>query len=211
MKRIAVFVCILALLPSLGCENRLFTYTVSISQSSNYVLAEPGGTFTKSGIISRASVARALGLPDGARVTELKIESLSIQVIVANTNQANAITVSGVISRSAGQSERLFDRQTITIGGPGGGLAGETEVALNLLIAAGISHLQRELENFVKGLGSTSFVEIALAGFSTPSGTRIDLTLLLNIKASVKYERCEEILKGMSDAPSCDGGGTVSP
>lgn len=209
MKKTFLYAIVLVATLNLGCENKLFQYSVTIEQSGDYNIVEPTGTFTKSAFISRTSVAKSFRLPEGAKVKELNIESLSMKVIVANTNQAIDVTVLGRISKGLNNFENLFDNKTITLGGAGGGLAGESEIAINLLLIGGVAQLKSTLQDFVKGLGTTSLIEIILSGFSTPSRSRIDFTVVLEIKATVTYERCERILTGMSDGPGCAEGETV--
>lgn len=205
MKTSLTYLVVLLATLNLGCETRLFKYTVDLQQSGTYTIDETG-SFTRSSVFSRASVARAFNLPDGARVTELKIESMSLRLSVGATNQAVSITASGVMSRSVGSSGNLFSQFPIPLVG-----VNTPFIGINALISDGIGKLQTEFENFVKGLGTNSLVEIAISGFATPAGQRMTVTLHLDIKATVKYERCEEILIGMSNNPSCDGGLGFTP
>jgi hypothetical protein len=205
MKRAFTYLFVIVAALNFGCETRLFKYTVEINQSGTYTIDETG-SFTKSSVFSRGSVARAFNLPEGARVLELKIESMSMRISVGGTNQATAVTVSGVMSRAVGSSGVLFSQfpvPLVAVNAP--------YIGINSLIDDGIGKLQTELENFVKGLGQNSLVEIAISGVSTPSGRKITFTIHLDIKATVKYERCEEILPGMSNAQSCEGGTGFTP
>ncbi len=194
MKKLLLFCFAFTILFSSGCVNRLFKYTVTIEQSTQHTVDDPDGSFTTSAFISRTTVARALNLPEGARVTDLNIESLSLRVSVPNTNQATLATVSGVLGTSAGSSHFLFRQQPIPLAG-----VNVPFIGLNSLIEDGIGKLKTELENFVKGLGSGSQVEVALSGVSTPAGSRVTVTIHLDIKATVKYERCEEVLEVLGD------------
>jgi hypothetical protein len=182
----------------------LFKYTVSVDQTGQFVVDDVDGVYLTSTFISRTSVARAFNLPEGARVTKLNIESLSLNVVVANTNAANAVTVTGYLGRSATATQTLFRQVPVVLAG-----ADIPGIGLNDLIASKVGELRSTLEDFVKGIGSAQLVELAIAGTSTPPGSRIAFTIHMHIKATVEYERCEEILKGMSDAPSCDGGGSI--
>jgi hypothetical protein len=201
MKNIHLFGAIALSILHLGCETRLFKYTVSIDQPGQFVVDDLDGTYITSTFISRSSIARAFNLPSGARVTELKIESLSLSVAVAPTNNANAVTVSGYLGRSATSTEQLFREVPVVLAG-----ANIPGVGLNDIIEGKMGELQRTLEDFVKGIGAGNLVELAIAGTSTPSGRRISFTISMHIQATVKYERCEEIVKGMSDAPACSEG-----
>ncbi len=203
MKTIFLYTAIVFCLVNLGCETRLFKYTVSVDQSGRFVVDDLDGTYITSSFISRTSIANALNLPSGARVTELKIESLSLSVDIASTNAANAVTVNGYLGRSATSTEQLFRQVPVVLSG-----ANVPGIGLNDLIESKVGQLQTELENFVKGIGTANLVELAISGTSTPAGSRISFTINMHIKATVKYQRCEEILMGMSDAPACAEGET---
>lgn len=202
MKRL--FLCALTLtILSSGCETRLFKYAATIDQTGQFIVDDLDGVYLTSSFITRASVARAFNLPEGSRVTELNIESLSMSITVASTNAANAVTVTGYLGRSATSTQTLFRQIPVVLAGvnlPG--------IGLNDLIESKVGELQRELENFVKGVGTGSLVELAISGTASPAGSRISFTIHLHIQATFKYERCEEILKGMSDAPPCAEGET---
>ncbi len=203
MKKLLLYSCAFSILFSSGCETRLFKYTVSIDQTGQFVVDDPDGVYISQTFISRTSVARAFNLPEGARVTELKIESLSMSVDVASTNRAISVTVTGYLGRSATSTQTLFRQVPVVLAG-----ANIPGIGLNDLIASKVGELQTELENFVKGVGTGQLVDLAISGTSTPAGSRISFTINMHIKATVKYERCEEILKGMSDAPPCAEGET---
>lgn len=203
MRLSFVFLAAVFAIVNLGCETRLFKYTVSVDQTGDFVVDDPDGVYISNAFISRTSIARAFNLPSGARVTELKIESLAISVEVATANAATAVTVTGYLGRSPTSTETLFRQFPVVLAG-----ANTEVIGLNSLIESKIGQLQTTLENFVKGIGTGSLVELAIAGTSTPSGSRIAFTIHMHIKASVKYERCEEILIGMSDAPACSEGET---
>ena len=188
---------------NLGCETRLFKYTVSIDQTGDFVVDDPDGVYISNAFISRSSIARAFNLPSGARVTELKIESLAISVEVASGNAATGFTVTGYLGRSPTSTETLFRQFPVVLAG-----ANTPVIGLNSLIENKIGELQTTLENFVKGVGTGNLVELAISGTSTPAASRIAFTIHMHIKASVKYQRCEEILIGMSDAPACSEGET---
>lgn len=195
MRHLPMLCCALMLLLSSGCVNRLFKYTVTINQSTQHTVDDADGVFVTSAFLSRTAVARALNLPEGARVTELNIESLALRVSVPSTNQAVSVTVTGTMQRSvSGSTHHLFRNQLIPLVG-----VNTPVIGLNSLIEDGIETLRSELESFVKGLGSGTLVEIALAGTATPSGSRVTVTIHVEIKGTVKYERCEEVLEVLGD------------
>ena len=204
MKKMLLYTTVLVATLNLGCENKLFRYTVSVDQSGQFVVDDPDGVYITSTFISRTSVAKSFNLPDGARVKELKIESLSLSVVVASTNAATAVTVNGYVGRVATTNNRLFNQATIPLVGADLPIFG-----LNALIEENIGKLQTELENFVKQRGTASLVEIAISGVSVPPSRRISFTIQMHIKATVQYERCEEIIKGMSEGPGCAEGETA--
>ncbi len=195
MRQLTMFCCAFALLFSSGCVNRLFKYTVTINQSTQHTVDDADGVFVTGAFLNRTTVARALNLPEGARVTDLQIESLALRVSIPSTNQAFSVTVTGTMQRRAGgPTHHLFRNQIIPLAGVNTPLIG-----LNSLIEDGIENLRSELENFVKGLGSGTQVEIALAGNATPSGSRVTVTIHVEIKGTVQYERCEEVLEVLGD------------
>lgn len=203
MKKLLLYLCAFSTLFSSGCESRLFKYTATVDQTGQFVVDDGDGVYITSSFISRSSVARAFNLPEGSRVTDLKIESLSMSVTVSPSNAATSVTVNGYLGRSATQTQLLFRGVPVVLAG-----VNTPVIGLNDIIAGKLGELQTELENFVKGVGAGQLVELAISGTSTPAGSRIAFTINLHIKATVKYERCEEILKGMSDAPPCSEGET---
>jgi hypothetical protein len=195
MKKVLTYAFLAILCLNTGCVNRLFKYTVEINQTTQHTVDDPDGVFVTSAFINRTTVARALNLPSGSRVTELNIESLALSVSIPSTNQAVSVNLTGLMQRSAGgPTSELFRNQTIPLAG-----VNVPFIGLNALIADGIDKLKTELENFVKGIGTGTQVEIALSGTSTPAQRRVSVTIHVQIKATVKYERCEEVLEVLGD------------
>ncbi len=204
MKQIYLYGLALLAMLNLGCENKLFQYTVSVDQSGQFIVDDPDGVYITTSFISRTSVAKAFNLPAGARVKSLNIESLSVSVSTGNGNAASIVTVSGYLGRTATATETLFRHVPVLLG-----VLDIPKIGLNDLIESNIRKLQGDLENFVKGVGTGTLIELAVSGTTTPAGSRLVLTINLHIKATVQYERCEEILQGMSEAPGCAEGETA--
>ncbi len=197
MKKLIAIVIVLAAF-NIGCENKRFQYTVSIDQVGQFTIDDPDGVYFTSTFISRTSIARAFNLPEGARVKSLKIESLSLSASKGLGNVASALTVSAFLGRTATQTNELFRNVPILLS-----VLDIPQIGLNDLIESNIQKLQTELENFVKGVGTGTLVEFAASGTTTPAGSRLVLVLNMHITATVQYERCEEILQGMTDLPAC--------
>ncbi|MEO8167162.1 MAG: hypothetical protein ABI623_02885 [bacterium] len=201
MKYVLFVIMTIAATLNLGCDNKLFQYDVSVDQTGQFIIDDADGIYTTSTFISRTSVAKAFNLPDGARVTSLQIESLSLKVVTGAGNAATDVTISGYLGTSPTTTQTLFNRVSVPLGG-----LDIPFIGLNSLIESNIGKLRTELENFVKGVGTGSLIQLAVSGTTTPAGSRLVLTINMSIKATVHYERCEEILKGMSDGPACAEG-----
>lgn len=202
MKKILIGSFVVIATMNLGCEKRIFEYTTTVNQSAVYTVNDVG-TFTKSAVITRASVAKAFSLPADAKVTQLQIESLSLRVDIGAGNQA--LTMRGTGTKIPGGF--MFQDFPIALGALD---PDKPFVGLNTLIEDGIGKLKSEIEGWVKGSGTTSQLTIELKGVSFPANSRMVFTISLEIKASIKYEQCEMTFRGTGGA-ACGSSAILPP
>ncbi len=188
MKKITACFLLLALPLLAGCEQRLFHFVVTIDQTPTFPIDQTGA-FSRSIRITEQDVLRALDVPEGGKITGVDIESLSLKVVVKPGNTAPALSVSGRISDSQGQST-MFQNYPIVLSGVDASFVG-----LNDLIETGISKLRNKINGYVMKIDNSAF-DIEVSGDTVPSGQRVVLDLQLRIKATIKYDECLEVPLG---------------
>lgn len=197
MKRLPIMVLILTAVLLASCESKLFHFVVNFNRTFVYSIDE-SGPFEAEELVSADEIRSALTIPENARITSVDVEALSVKVVVRPENQVTNLLVTGKVVESPGGKTSMFNNYPIVLAG-----VDTPFIGLNDLIATGIGRLKSKLEGFIMGLDEQSFA-IELSGDSVPSGQILAIDVHLMVKATIKYEDCEDVLKGFMDGEDCD-------
>lgn len=190
MKKITAVLLILALPLLAGCEKRLFHFVITIDQTPTFPIDQTGA-FGQTLTITEQDILRALDVPDGATITGVDIESLSLRIAPKDGNAARALSVSGRIIEN-GQTKSMFNDYPIPLVAVNAPFVG-----INALIEDGISSLRNKIDGYVKRIDNSSF-QIQVSGTTTPANARALFDVNLKIKATVKYDECLDVPLGAS-------------
>lgn len=190
MKKITAFLLLLTLPLLSGCEKRLFHFIVTIDRSAT-IPVNITGSFSQTATITEQHILGALDIPEGATITGVDIESISLRAVIRDGNQASALNVSGRIIEN-GQSRNLFSDYPVPLVAVNAPFIG-----LNALIEDGIASLRNKINGYVKRIDNSSF-QIQVSGTTVTANQRALLDLDFKIKATVKYDECLEVPLGAS-------------
>jgi len=204
MKRYIVLALITILLLLVGCESRLFHFTVTLLQSKLYNINQTGA-FSKSGVITKADVQNALNVPENARITSVEIRGLEVNYTPLAGNAASKVVLTDL---TVNGKKLLSSSQTIFITGVGASMPGVpnvTPVGLKFLIKYGIDEIISNMQNWIKKMpGGNPSMTFVLSGNTDPAGQKIVLDLTVSIDATIEYDQCIDVPKSMMGGAECD-------
>jgi len=195
MKKLLLFILIIPFLLT-GCENRKFEFVGTINVDNSYEVDQTG-FFDEGYAITKNDLLNMIDVPEEAEITEVNIESISVQVVVLENNEANAVSLSGAFDSGTGKIQLFEDYPAVLI------KVDAPFVGLNSLIADGVEKIKNKIEGCLKGDDDTGF-SIWVYGDSTPtSGNRIHTNILLRITGSIKYTTCESVIFFIEGGDPC--------
>lgn len=197
MRRIILLPLLVLVLLSWGCEKRKFFFNVPLKLPPTFTVNDMG-SFSRTEIITESDILAALDVPDGAEITEINIESLSVRVEVLPNNQANALSISGLVYDLGQPKAQVFTDYPIVLAG-----ANAPFVGLNSLIAGGVAKLKTKLNDIVKRIDNAS-IYIDLNGTVAQGDQQISAIIHLRISGNVKYAECLDVATFMGGGEDCD-------
>ncbi len=199
-KRI-LFVLLFAGLLLTSCEKRLFKFVLDINQTQTYNI-DHTGYFEVGRVVSREDMLAAADIPENARITDVKVQSLAVSVKVKEGNQASKIIATATIHDLNTGTEKIFENYPV----PLTGLLGVSNPfsPVSLLLDRGVQKLASKIKGYATKNDFFDY-ELILEGNSDPAGQRIVADINLKIVATVKYEECLEVIGLTSEGDACPG------
>lgn len=201
-KRILIY--LLALLPIImggSCEKRKYNFLSNVKLDKIYTF-DNTGPFEKFRNIYDSDIRKFLDdLPKDAKVTDIKINALSLKIVPANGNDVSLVKISGGIAESIDDNnpQELFSGTDYPV--PITGIAAQF-ININDIIAAGINKAKKKIKNYIL---KNEFGFFTLGIYTIPvSGNRLVLDITLKIDIQIEYEQCIEVWDYVSGGEKCN-------
>lgn len=184
MKKLAPLFLV-TLLIGTGCENKQFEFNPGIKVNKVYEVNQTG-EFSEFQSISHSEILDLLDIPEEATIESVKIETVGIWFEVLEGNQAESITLSGVVEESGVGDILLFEDESFSLG------SASVKVINGLLLYGGTEKIRSKLEKYLQ-MNDTNPFKIVLFGDTDPGSQVLNVSIHLGITGSVRYVTCESV------------------
>ncbi|MBK7980251.1 MAG: hypothetical protein IPK06_09705 [Ignavibacteriae bacterium] len=201
-KRILIYILVsLPILMGGSCEKRKYNFLSKVKMNKIYTF-DNNGSYEKFAYISESDTRKFLDdLPKDAKVTDVKINSLSLKIIPGNGNDVGIVKLSGQLTENTDDNNPQFIFTGNNYPVPVSGTAAMF-VNINDLIEAGINKAKKKIKNYIL---KNEFGFFILGIQAQPvSGNRLVLDITLNIDIQIEYEQCIEVWDYVSGGEKCN-------
>lgn len=176
---------LIAFVIATGCENKKFEFDPAIKVNKTYEVQKTGA-FSETQTISHDEILDLLDIPEEATIESVKIEGVSIWFDVLEGNQAESITLSGVVTETGVGDVLLFQNESFDLD------YASVKFINGVLSLGGTEKIRSKLEKYLQ-MNDTNPFKIVLNGDTDPASQVLNINIHLAISGSVKYVTCESV------------------
>lgn len=185
MKTLFYILSAIALVAA-GCEDQEFEFVGTVNIDKTY-LVDNSGNFDESATIITNEFINLMDIPDDATIGEVNIESLSVNVLALNGNEASSVKITGDLSIN-GEDIGLFSNYMVNVSDNA-----DSWLSVTGLANDGVQAVKNKFQAFIEGTDYESFT-IAASGSSAPtSGSRVHAQVTIRLTTTITYVQDAEV------------------